>query len=527
MFRSRTGFSISARFARHLPSSNALYSYTEQKGSEGAASGGSKTTTSCQPLVPARSPFAALRLNLARGALSALLLTSSVTASFAASDFFGVTSHFVSVDRFYPGQGNYWRVDNIAPILQELGVNTVHESIYALEASPRTLIVGTSKDAATLDRVNKNRQQFDDWMAYYDKAGIKIVLATLGISPAGDPNASIKNKQFSEWVAQLVAKHKSIVAVQLHNEPNLRQFWGRSTAKDYVDVYRPIAAAIKASRPDIKVLVGAISSLSWQPGVDWLKQAAQYGMFQFADGVAVHPYSVDMPPEVDPHWKGAPQTDMDHRQKALFAFEKMVTDLNGGKPLDLYFTEFGWNTATTGVGHVSEATQADYLGRMLLIYLDTRLKGVPIHSVYWYDLKDDGQDPAKISHRWGLVSYDLTKRKPAFFAMKSIISAFQNVDDFAIAKTTVDVTGAPSIKTQTWRRISDGATVFPYWSVARTEAKPAATVNLLFRGLQTKSATLHFADDRPPVAVDFKQTDTGTALSVPVSTRAAWLELKP
>lgn len=527
MFRSLTGLSISARFARSFPSSKTRYLFPGDSGAEDSLFGILKAATRIKYSLTACSFFAPLRRNLWKTALATLLLAGSVTTSVAANDFFGVTSHFVSVDRFYPGQGNYWRIDNILPVMQELGVNTVHESIYALEASPRTLIVGTSKDSAVLDRVNKNRQQFDDWMAYYDKAGTKIVLAVLGISPKGDSNATLKNKQFSDWVAQLVAKHKAIVAVQLHNEPNLPQFWGKSTAKDYVDVYRPIAAAIKASRPDVKVLVGAISALSWQPGVDWLKQAAQYGLFQFADGVAVHPYSVDMAPEVDPHWKGAPQTDLDHRQKALFAFEKMVTDLNGGKPLDLYFTEYGWNTATTGVGHVSEATQADYVGRMLLIYLDTRLRGVPIHSVYWYDLKDDGQDPAKISHRWGLVSYDLTKRKPAFFAMKAIISTFQNVDDFAIAKTTVDVSGAPSVKTQTWQRISDGAIIFPYWSAARTGAATAGTANLLFRGLQAKSATLHFADDRAPVTVAFKQTDTGTALSVPVSTRAAWLEIKP
>jgi hypothetical protein len=45
----------------------------------------------------------------------------------------------------------------------------------------------------------------------------------------------------------------------------------------------------------VKLLVGAVSSLWWAPGVQWLKRAVDHGLLEFADGVAMHPYNVDDP----------------------------------------------------------------------------------------------------------------------------------------------------------------------------------------------------------------------------------------
>lgn len=555
MFRSLTGFSISARFTRYLLSISSLLSIatTEQlsattgsrrrlKGSPAQRdeldhgrclkqpcrvtlgnSGNCARSGLNNPVATRQSPRSLTKWTLAVSFLAILGVPAT-----AKDDFFGVTSHFVLNDRFYPGQGIYWRIDKTLPFMKELGVNTVHEYIYALEASPRALITGTSKDPAVFERVKKNREQFDEWMTYYDRAGIKVNLAILATQPKSDPNATLKNKQFSDWIATLVTNHPSIFAIQLHNEPNLPQFWGKSTADDYVNVYRPIAAAIKSARPDVKIIVGGISALWWQPGVDWLERAAQSGLFKFADGVAVHPYNFSMPPEADLNWKGAPQADPDHLQKALFAFENRIRSWNDQKPLDLYFTELGWNTSSQGLSHVDEKTQADYLGRLLLIYLDSRLKGLPLQSIYWYDLKDDGTNPAQISHRWGLVNYNLTQRKPSFWAMKAITSTFNNVDDFSLYTAKVETSSTlSSIKTLAWKRRSDGSVLLPFWSTSTKSPKAVGTLNLLLRGFNTKAASLHFADERPSVPVDFKQTVDGTSLNVPVSSRAAWVELMP
>ncbi|MBP0574284.1 hypothetical protein J8J27_26640, partial [Mycobacterium tuberculosis] len=92
------------------------------------------------------------------------------------------------------------------------------------------------------------------------------------------------------------------------------------------------------------------------------------------------PYNFDYPPEIDPHWRDQPVSAADHREKAIRAFSDLVASLNKGRPLPLYFTEFGWSTASTGLTQVDETTQADYLARGFLIFLDARLGGVPLKS---------------------------------------------------------------------------------------------------------------------------------------------------
>ena len=341
-------------------------------------------------------------LLLALGILCAAERPAHATAQ--GESLLGVTGHFLHHDQFFPDQPRFWRVEFTIPLLKELGITTVHEAVYALTAPQRALISDGRTDPPILQRVQANRRAVSDWMAQYDKAGIKVVLAVMGHAPS--PRSNDNNEEFSTWIAELVAAHPSIVAVQMHNEPNLRSFW-RGTPEDYVDTYRSYAAKIRAKRPDVKLVVGAVSSFWWAPGVQWLKRAVDHGVLEFADGIAMHPYNVDAPPETDPQWRGAPASDLDHREKALHAFWAEVSKWNTtGRPLALYFTEFGYNTATQGRGHVDESKQADYLSRSILIFQDVRLRGLPLAGVYWYDLKEDGQKPDNPQHHFGLINWD-------------------------------------------------------------------------------------------------------------------------
>ena len=437
----------------------------------------------------------------------------------------GVTGHFLHHDLFYPNQSQFWRVEFTIPLLQELGITTVHEAVYALAAPQRVLISDGRTEPAILRRMHANRRAVSDWLAQYDQAGIRVVLAVLGQAPA--PRSNENNEEFSTWIAELIASHPSITAVQMHNEPNLRSFW-RGTPEDYVDTYRSYATKIRAKRPDVKVLVGAISSLWWGPGVQWLKRAVDHGLLQFADGIAMHPYNVDVPPEIDPHWRGAPGSDPDHREKALHAFWAEVVKWNTtGRPLTLYFTEFGYNTATQGRGHVDENKQADYLSRCILILQDVRLRGVPLEGVYWYDLKEDGEQSDNPQHRYGLINWDLTHRKPAFLAYRAIVRFFHDTWNFEAVDLKVVASEAPAtLKLKTWRRKSDGATVIAFWnsdpSISSTEStRLKLTVPLAGAGFVRQFS----ASEAAPKSVETTTSDGMLQVVVELSTRASWLEI--
>jgi hypothetical protein len=440
----------------------------------------------------------------------------------------GVAGHFLHHDLFYPeSYTHWWRIENTLPRLKELGVTTVHEQLYLLTNPARVLVSDGRTDPALLQKMHANRQLVSDWLGQYDAAGIKVVLSVLA-SPPSAPRAAANNAEFSTWVAELIAAHPSVIAVQMHNEPNLSQFWV-GTPEQYVDVFRPYAARIKALRPDVQMLGGAISSFWWQPGVDWLKRAADHGLLEFSDGIVMHPYNVDWPPEIDPHWRGAPTTDPEHREKALRAFWALVGTWNTtGKPLTLHFTEFGYNTAATGIGHVDEDKQANYLSRCFLIFQDACLRGVPIASANWYDLKDDGTNPDNRQYRYGLVGFDLTYRKPSFYALQAIARFFKDTANFeAIDLNVVPVTPPATLKLKTWRRKSDGATVVAFWN--SDPAIPSTTTTSLRLNIPLASAIQvrrFTASKSLPTPIVFRVVNGAVQVSVPLSTRAGWVEIK-
>ena len=195
----------------------------------------------------------------------------------------GVAGHFMHHDLFYPeSYPAHWRLENTLPRVKELGVSAVHEQLYLLTNINRTLVSDGKTDPAYLAKVQSNRQLVSDWLGRYDTEGIKVALSVLGSKPSA-PRGAANNDEFSAWVAELLAGHPSVVAVQLHNEPHLQSFGGW-TPQEYVTVFRTYAQRIKAARPDIQALGGAVSSLWWQPGVDWLTSAVNLGLLGFCYG---------------------------------------------------------------------------------------------------------------------------------------------------------------------------------------------------------------------------------------------------
>ncbi len=444
----------------------------------------------------------------------------------------GVGGHFLHNDLFHPTTHNdSWRLERTLPFVKELGVKTVHEQIYPYTSPERILVSDGTTDPSLLAKMAEKRQLIDGWLGQYDAAGIRVVLQVQGIKNTATRGPA-NNAEFSAWVADLLSRHPCVTAVQLHNEPQLSSF-GSWTPQQYVDVFKGYSAAIKAKAPNVRILGGAVSSLWWADGITWFKSCLSLGMMDWVDGIVVHPYSVDFPPETDNLWRGQPKTVPNHRELALRAYWDLVQTYNTtGKPLTLAFTEFGWNTAIQGQFRApSEPAQADYLSRTFLIFLDSRLRdGVPITDAHWYDLKDDGTNDESLQHRFGLVDYNLTYRKPSFYALQSLAKYFVDLDDFeAIDLAVTPIVVHPTLKIKTWRRKSTGAHIVAFWNTDWLIA-PCATASgfKLNIGLPNSGLVYQYYASNQARSGRTKTLVNGQIqVGVTLSARASWLQINP
>ncbi len=201
---------------------------------------------------------------------------------------------------------------------------------------------------------------------------------------------------YSKWAAAAVKHFEGQHIVwEIWNEPNNRAFW-----KPHPDVNHYIALALSACKairiadPGATIIAPGAVRFQW----NFLKPLLKSGVLRYIDGVSVHPYRGDRPPEtVGPQLR--------RLQKLVARFEPR------GRNIPVISSEWGYTTYSRGV---SFRTQADYLVRQQLfnLYCGVRLS-------IWYDWKNDGPDVKVKGENRGVVTYDL-KYKPSYFAVRTM-----------------------------------------------------------------------------------------------------------
>jgi len=183
--------------------------------------------------------------------------------------------------------------------------------------------------------------------------------------------------------------------------------WEHTTGKTakgspeaYVRLARKVYPAIKKIDPQAEVLVGAVGTVGIKQG--YLERIIRLGILEHGDMLTLHPYmhcERFSGPESWARWMRSVGEQLENW---------------GGKPVSVYLTEMGWPSHQGRCG-VSEETQAEYLRK---IYKHAR--ELPfIKGIWWYDLQNDGNDPADQEHNFGLVRGDFTE-KPAYKALREM-----------------------------------------------------------------------------------------------------------
>ncbi|WP_327091438.1 glycoside hydrolase family 5 protein [Nonomuraea sp. NBC_01738] len=166
--------------------------------------------------------------------------------------------------------------------------------------------------------------------------------------------------------------------VEVLNEYNARTFNTSvcgTTPACYLDVLKGVAAAVG---PEVNVVGPATIGIGNCAGC-FAPTLVGLGGLGHADAYSVHPY----------HYPGGPEW-MGGNGDTIAGLRQTV----GGAPV--YLSEMGWPTDT---GHgTTELQQADNLVRL---YTVAGANGVT--RIYWYDLVNDGSDPANAEHNFGMM----------------------------------------------------------------------------------------------------------------------------
>jgi hypothetical protein len=245
-----------------------------------------------------------------------------------------------------------------------------------------------------------------------------------------DPDAFAR---YCSWVARSLKG--SVAAYQIWNEPSnfdVREHYGgawngRDNARwvsEFSDLMASAAKAVREAYPSATILV----SLEGPPLVYALRD--HRNEFANIDGVSLHPYPGQQPPEQVP-WGGVVNAVRDgvsvaDDQGSLASMINIeaITDPKKylGRPLQAWITEYGFPTCSLDSKPaqykcVAPDVQASYHIRGLVLGL---AQGVKLWAPY--ELVDEGNNPSDPENNFGLV-----RNSAAGYAIKPAFSSIQRV----------------------------------------------------------------------------------------------------
>jgi hypothetical protein len=216
---------------------------------------------------------------------------------------------------------------------------------------------------------------------------------------ASPPTTPAAIDAFGDY-AEAAARHFDgrPVRFEVWNEPNVSGFWPPAASPtQYADLAKVANDRVRQGSDAAQVAVGSISWLDF----DFVQGALAAGAGAGADTLSWHPYL------------SRPESLPDH-----LLLMRSIVAASPSSGLDIWESEWGYTSASFGDGHSVEARnrQANLVSREIL---SAWAMGFPL--IVYYDLRDDGTDPANGEHNFGLLARDYSA-KPALHAVRTITS---------------------------------------------------------------------------------------------------------
>ena len=217
---------------------------------------------------------------------------------------------------------------------------------------------------------------------------------------------------WDRFVYDFVRRYKDwMVYLRIWNEPNVDEYW-RGSATDYAKLVQIASQAAKRAKPDIKIIIEAVS-IEWPniryDAISFFDEMHQNtpGYFSSWDIAAIHNYYLN-------------NRDYPERTEFLPTYDKFINWRNKNKPdAEVWDTEFGCMAETwLGWLGVGEKHQAQWLGRSFVMGLSKGLSKMIWFPGYSWPIPNEEPyyNPA------GLLRVNLTPR-PAYVAYHTMASA--------------------------------------------------------------------------------------------------------
>jgi hypothetical protein len=261
-----------------------------------------------------------------------------------------------------------------------------------------------SREDFSWPSIERERGKFD-W-SYHDhllscatQNGITVYAIVMGWPAWTKPYTSEGVADYVAFLRELVKRYRGqIEQWEIWNEPNI--FFWQGPKELYAELLSSSYVAIK--EVDLRAQVLGLSTA----GIDLKFIEAMLAKQAPFDVLTIHPYRKTL-----------------DDQKFIGDLKKVsdLVKLPDGRRRPVWLTEMGWathvphNALRQDFGPNSQRAQAELIART---YLCSIVSGVEPRT-FWYDFRDDGEDPFYFEHSMGIVHRDLTP-KPAFAAYATL-----------------------------------------------------------------------------------------------------------
>jgi hypothetical protein len=261
-----------------------------------------------------------------------------------------------------------------------------------------------SREDFSWSRIERQKGQFE-W-AYYDELlacakrnGISVYAIVAGWPSWTKPYTDEAVNGYAIFLKELVKRYKNdIKHWEIWNEPNI--FFWQGPKELYATLLIKSYTAVKEADPTAEVLGLSTAGIDYE----FIKQMlAKQTPF---DILTIHPYRKILD------------------DQAFIDDLKKVSDLvklPDGRRRPVWLTEMGWATHTPHNALDQDfqpntlRAQAELIART---YLCSIVSGVEPRT-FWYDFRNDGEDPLYFEHSMGIVYRDF-RPKPAYIAFATL-----------------------------------------------------------------------------------------------------------
>lgn len=271
--------------------------------------------------------------------------------------------------------------------------------------------------------------------------GIKTVIllgkgnALYGQAWDQPPTTTAGIDAMAKWAQAVAKRYGPDQIYELYNEPNLTTFWPSGpNPQQFATLVNRVAAAIKAIHPNAVVVTGGVAAAQGLKAEDFIKAAYPFLDKTKLNAIGTHPYTAS------DKWESNPLDEIE----AMDDRNKLMQSVAGG--MQVFGTESGiWLSKCDGATRAEKLKRQGVLtGRWVLASLMW-----PQPWNMYYDLVDDGTDPANDEHNFGLVS-TTGAMKPAGEYFKKLNDILQKADKVTLSNEGEEFKAIFNVPDGTW-----------------------------------------------------------------------------